>query len=109
MSLNVKPIFKTMVADRYMVLATVDFDSSYPTGGEALSDADLGLNDDNLEVLCFHRNGYWFQYDKTNQKLLAYYADNNNASDGPAIEVPDTTSLATLTGVQMLAFGKKPA
>lgn len=109
MSLTVHPVLKTACADRYMVLATVDFDGSYPTGGESLSDADLGLNDDNLTVLCFHNSGYWFQYDATNQKLLAYYADNNNASDGPAIQVPDTTSLSALTGVQVLAFGKAPA
>lgn len=100
---------RTEWADFYVRLVEVDFDSSYPTGGESLTDTNCGLNDDSLYVLPFAKDGYTFQYDRTNQKLLAYWGDNDNASDGPQVQVANTTSLAALTGVLLLAIGKKPA
>ena len=109
MALTVTNILKTMVEDRYLVISTVDFDSSYPTNGEALTDATLGLNDDNLDVFVFPRLGYTFDYVKADQKLKAFYGDNDNASDGPQVEVANATNLATLTGVQVLALGRNPA
>jgi hypothetical protein len=32
--------------------------------------------------------GYSYVYDKANDKILTFYNDNNNAADGPAIEIP---------------------
>lgn len=109
MALTVHSQWKTMVADRYFTFTTIDFDSSYPTGGESLTDGDLGLNDDNFDCFIHFKAGYNFEYDKANQKVLVYWGDNNNASDGPSVEAPDTTNLSTLTGVKVFAFGKKPA
>ena len=100
---------RTQWEDFYVRLVEVDFDSSYPTGGEALTDTNCGLNDDNLYVFPFPADGYLFEYDRANQKLKAFYFDYNNASDGAAIEVPDTTNLSTVTGALLLAIGKRPA
>jgi hypothetical protein len=40
-------------------------------------------------------NGYVLGFDKTTGKFKAYHGDNNNASDGPLVEVPDDTDLGT--------------
>ena len=106
---NIEFVLRTMVADRYVNIVEFDFDNNYPPDGEALTDANLGLNDDNLIVLCFPRLGYVPEYDHAAQKIKVFYGDNNNASDGPAVEVADTTNLSTLTNVRVIAIGKKPA
>ena len=111
MALTVRRVLPTTVKDAYMTITTVDFDSSYPTGGLALTAAQLGFSDNaaNLTVFALMRNGYQFQYDGANAKLLAYQGDNANASPGPAIQVANTTNLSTVTGVQVIALGKQPA
>lgn len=92
------------------VVKTVAFDNSYPTGGEQLGSAAtaaagaaaLGLS----TVLFLHASstsGYTFEYDYAG-KLLAYYG-NNDAADGPLIEVPNATDLSAVTGVRILAIG----
>lgn len=88
----------------------ISFDSSYPTGGESLTAADLGFEDNaaNLIVLVPSKSGYVFEYDGANAKIKAYYGDNNNASDGPLIEVPNTTDLSAITDVRVIAFGFQP-
>lgn len=88
----------------------IAFDSSYPTGGESLTSADLGFEDvaANLFVICPPRNGYSFVYDGTNAKLKVYWGDNNNASDAPGVEVADTTDLSALTDVMILVGGFQP-
>lgn len=83
-------------------LLNIDFDSSYPTGGEAI---DISANERLAFVGAQPTSGYVFQWDAANQKLLAYYGDNNNAADGPLIEVPNTTDLSSLTGVRARAIG----
>lgn len=54
-----------------MVRGTLDFDSSYPTGGESLTAANLGLRV--LDHIVIHpHSGLVFAYDYTNAKVLAY-------------------------------------
>jgi hypothetical protein len=89
-------------ASAYECVGTIAFDSSYPTGGEAL---DIGsASEVILHVQAGPKSGYVFEFDYANQKLLAYYADNNNASDGALIQVPDTTDLSAVTGVRFRAL-----
>lgn len=59
---------------------TVAFDSSYATGGESLSAANMALSSVH-SVTCEDEDGYTAQYDYTNSKLLMYAADNRY---GPA-------------------------
>jgi hypothetical protein len=67
----------------------IAFDSSYPTGGESLTAANMGLN--TLESVTIHpKNGFTFAYDYTNFKVLVYY------SAGIAIQV-DTTKIGNIT------------
>jgi hypothetical protein len=40
--------------------------------------------------------GYVFVWDKTAGKVVAYWGDNNNAADGPGVEVPNATDLTAV-------------
>lgn len=82
---------------------TIDFDSSYPTGGEAI---DATANERLDVLIASSKSGYVFSWDAANQKLLAYYADYDAVADGALIQVPDTTNLSTLTGVPFVAVGQ---
>lgn len=82
-----------------------DLDNSYATGGYALTAATLGFTATPKLVVIPNNSGYSFEYDYTNAKLKVFYADNNNASDGPQIEVPNTTDLSAITGVRVIAWG----
>lgn len=77
------------------VTATVTFDASYPTGGESLPLAQLGLNTCDL-VLVSGGAGYPIEYDYANKKLKAY------ATAG--VEVTNETDLHTVS-CKIIAFG----
>ena len=87
-----------------IVTGTLAFDASYPTGGEATTDIS-GHFTELLGVLIESKSGYTFSYDYTNNKVLAYYVDNNAAADSAQIQVPDTTDLSAVTGVRFFAWG----
>lgn len=65
-------------------------DGAYPSGGStgflALVQAKIGASRDILAVIPQDCGGYVPSYDHTADKLKVYYADNNNAADGPLIE-----------------------
>lgn len=75
-------------------------DLLYPTGGTALFTASLqakiGVGRNILAVIPQDCGGYLPVFDQTNDKLKVYYVDNNNASDGPLVEVPNTTDLSAV-------------
>jgi hypothetical protein len=71
---------------------TVAFDSSYPTGGE---DYSAGMGDKVTHLDCISTGGYMLTTDYTNKKIIVYQGDNDNASDAPGAQVPDTTDLST--------------
>ena len=58
------------IGGAFEVHAKVTFDASYPTGGESLTPANLGLT--TIQTLDIYPSaGYLFDYDATNQKLKA--------------------------------------
>ena len=109
---------------------TIAFDSSYPTGGESLSDISKYFK---TLLFCFVEatSGYFFTFDKTNNKVKAYApvnvvagsgtADANNtlikagatigvAGTGTAYqsagaEVLNTADLSGITAARFLAIG----
>lgn len=108
MALTVEEVFRAPGTERQMHVHKVTFDSSYPTGGEALTAADLDWSDaaTNLVVLPL-AGGYTLEYDATNAKLLAYWVDTT--VDGAKMsEVANTTNLSALIAY-VISFGKKPA
>lgn len=83
----------------------VAFDTSYPTGGEPITDAGLGLSKAPDFVVIPPKAGYVFEYDGTNKKILAY-VEEAVAAGGPLLEVANTTNLSALTGVLVIAHGR---
>lgn len=98
---------KVPFGDRWMRIVSIAFDNSYPTNGEAVTFADLGVADTPDVVLCISgHKGYVFDYDAANQKMLVYYGDNNNASDGPLVEVANAADISAITGAKFLVIAK---
>lgn len=116
-----------------LVTGTLAFDSSYPTGGEAIS---LPLNEVK-GMFIENKSGYMFEYDRINKKVKAFHpraaiantlaasvdagatsvtstAANGaiitlsgvaGVAAGPGAEVPNLTDLSALTDVGFLAWG----
>ncbi|HEU0080235.1 MAG TPA: hypothetical protein VFQ76_21490 [Longimicrobiaceae bacterium] len=77
-------------------------DGAYPTGGTAAFETFVRAAIargavDVIAVIPGDCGGYVPVYDRANDKLKVYYGDNNNASDGPLVEVPNTTDLDAVT------------
>lgn len=75
-------------------------DASYLAGGMALKDLFQAAAVDSrlpIAIIAGACGGYVPVYVPSTGKLMVYWGDNNNASDGPLIEVPDTTDLHTIT------------
>lgn len=92
------------IGNKRAVRATIAFDSSYPTGGESLTAANLGLG--TIEYIRIDpKAGYVFEYDYTNKKVLAYrsgavaahthtlHFNNADVADGAGTRVNIGTNL----------------
>lgn len=93
--------------DLKVVALQIDFDASYPTGGETL---DLSPWFRQVYgVVVAMKGGYYLEYvpgtDASDGKLKVRYADYDAAADGVLIEVPNLTDLSALTDVEILAWG----
>lgn len=90
--------------NRKFVTATVTFDSSYATGGEAISLSSLGLN--RLDFIwAVTQDGYVPAWDgsTTAPKVKLFWVDTT--TDGAALaEVPSTTDVSSVV-VRIFAFG----
>lgn len=110
MALTLTPLDNQDVFGRYKArLATATFDTSYPTGGldvAAPAKSSLGLLNVQGVVACDNcaSTGHVVRYDRPTKKLQAFYGDNNNAADGPLIEVPNATNIAT-AAITVLVYG----
>lgn len=90
--------------NRKFVTATVTFDSSYATGGEAITLSSLGLN--RLDFIwAVTQDGYVPAWDgsTTAPKVKLFWVDTT--TDGAALaEVPSTTDVSSVV-VRIFAFG----
>jgi len=124
---------RTVFGNKRIVIVDVDFDSSYPSGGETLNASDLGLSSIDFVSPPSSKDGYLFDYDYTNSKLKVFYpvkevadtlvidagtttvtstaANGDIISGTPGItrsvgeEVPNGTDLSALTAVRLFVFG----
>lgn len=105
MAATVTSVFSGSVlgAKQRVSVTTVTGDASYATGGYAISGNQVGFNRITA-VVPVANTGYIPVWDATNSKLKVFYSDNNNASDGPLIEVPAATDLSAVS-FTVLAFG----
>ena len=94
MALTVSVLDDNVVGARRRKVLSVTFDDSYPTGGESLTPADAGLVSF-THVSAEPADGYVFEFDHTNEKVIAYWVDTT--TDGaPMAQVANTTDLATV-------------
>lgn len=78
------------VGDHFEIRGTLDFDSSYPTGGEAIAASDFGGYYVLLDLWVEATGAEVPKYDPDNEKVLLYTADGTeavNASDQSAVSV----------------------
>lgn len=103
MALTITIDRKERMGKRYYRSGTIAFDASYPTGGESLTPADLGLRVIDL-LLAAPAGGLMFEYDHTNSKLKAIYPTGGSAAPAaladPAITVPSGATAVTSTAAQ---------
>ena len=82
MALTVNVTRRIISGNQRIVVGNVDFDSSYPTGGESFTAADLGLRVIDLVVLQSGSKGFAYEYDYTNSKILVYSQGAAHATGG---------------------------
>ena len=97
------PRLQRLSRDLSLAIVQVDFDDSYPTGGESF-DATAYITNP-VAVIVLPQSGYVFEYDASNKKIKAYYADYDANSDGALIEVADEADLSSVTDVTVLIIG----
>ncbi len=89
---------RTVIGNKRLVISEATFDSSYPTGGESCTPADLGLNTiESLVVLGASgvaAAGRFFQWDATNKKILAFNPVTAHTHVAGAITVDSHTHTA---------------
>ena len=88
----------------YASIASVTFDSSYPTGGESLLAAELSFppSVDIVYLAAQPTAGYKFEYDYTNSKLKAFTSVKKWTATDDAASIGATTSqdeAVTVTGI----------
>lgn len=86
----------------------VTFDSSYDTGGESFTPSNVGLHEIDAVIVTGDTGGYVIEYDRANQKLVAYQQTDPAAIGGadiPLTEVAAATDLSAVT-VTAIAIGR---
>ena len=94
MAVSVSTVHTNYEGARKVATVDITFDASYPTGGEALTPATLGFVT-LTRVDIDPGDGYVFEYDYANEKVLAYWVDTS--TDGaPLAQVGNTTDLSSV-------------
>jgi len=88
--------------DRISSRVTIAFDNDYPTGGESLTPADLGMGEFDVVVIG-SKGGYVFEYDYTAKTVLVFQGP---VAAGVLDQAANNADLSTLTGVRVYAIGR---
>jgi len=93
MALTISNEDRRISGDRVVIDAKVTFDTSYPTGGEALAASDFQglIQIDGLIVHSANLALYRVIWDEANSKLKVYVEDGSTGEEG------NTDNIATLT------------
>ena len=83
------------IGNKRAVNGTITFDSSYPTGGESLTPANIGLGVIDSITFNHGEDGYVFKYDFTNQKVMAYSATPGGTISKPTFTVEASGSIGS--------------
>lgn len=101
---KLSPSADTVFGNKKVKVRTVTFSSSYATGGESLTAANVGLK--RIEVAIAHgpfrktdaTDAVFGSYDHTNNKLAAYRQKDPGATGGADIALPEVGSGTDLSG-----------
>ena len=97
---------------RRMAIYDVLFDSSYPTGGEAVTADDFGLSQaiDTMfpAVGVASGNALLFAYDATNKKIMAFYPTGGTEAGPTTVAQPVATVVPDAGAVTMTGSAAKP-
>jgi len=85
-----------------LLIGQLAMDSSYPTGGEALDFSEYFTAVD--QVMIAPEDGFVFEYDYTNKKVLARWVDTT-VNGAPMTEVTNNTDLSSVTRASLWAIG----
>jgi len=115
MALTVAITRRNVAGHQNIVTGTIAFDSSYPTGGESFTAADLGLR--TIDLMLFQQGtiGLTYSYDYTASKVQAFAQGVLVGSAGAAIMddfpvtagpgVTASTSVSLATGAATIGLG----
>jgi len=78
MSITATNSVETVFGDKRVKMGTLAWDSSYPTGGEAITAATFGLKTIDF-LLALPSAGYVFEWDSTNSKIKAFRTEAGGA------------------------------
>ena len=113
MAITITEIHRSVFGNKRIVTADLDMDSSYPTAGESLTPADVGLTGFDIVMLSPQSIsntadedaaadlGFSPTFDYTNNKRIMTYSDLTGGADGPSIQVANA---GDLTGVRVRAL-----
>ena len=97
------PTVRTSIGARYEVVVPITLDSSYPTGGYAVTGTSLGLPCgliDTIDCNTSPDSGYDVRYNYTTGNIQAFAT---GASSGAALaEVTNATNLSTVTATAVV-------
>jgi hypothetical protein len=102
MALGLTSVFYGNAGSINFVTGIIAFDSSYPTGGEALTAANLGLSTIQF-IHIQHTKGFSFEYDYTNAKLIAYSQGAAHGTGGAVTldDYPITAGPGVTSGISI--------
>lgn len=102
MALSITRDTELVAAPALITVALVDFDASYPTGGEVLGKDALGVRGKVIDVMIMPRLGYIFEYDKANDKIKVFVETDTIAT--ALTEVANAVDLSALLQVKVTIF-----
>lgn len=107
MALTITVVKQSVFGDQRIAFADVEFDDSYPTGGEPFDLEEIGLQTSHFMAI-EPADGYIVEYDRENGKLIVRTPTNAASGDAepaaPADEVTSGTDLSSLS-VRVMGIG----
>lgn len=85
-------------------ICRIDWDDSYPTGGESLTPSDFDMVHIAAVIKIYDDELYSYNFSRENQRLMVLEFEYSSGTDGNMIEMGNTDNLSTLS-TTVLAIG----
>lgn len=107
MAATVTVVERIDLGNKNATICTFAWDATYPAGGESATANQFGLSTLSAVIpVSSTTAGFVYNWDQTNLKMQAFYADYSTTTDGPLIDIA-VGDTAALTGIvtTVLAIG----